>query len=74
MDKAKQTLKNLIMDYGARIESLEAGLKKFRGRYDKPLVTFDLGSNYPLKEKLRKEIMDKGIVLDLWSPAFWKKI
>lgn len=30
----------------------------------KPIVTWDLGSNYPLDEKLRREIMKNGITID----------
>lgn len=29
--------------------------------FNKPIITFDLGCNYPLDEKLRKEIRDNGI-------------
>jgi len=41
-------------------------LNKYRyvGSYYKPIITYGLGNNYPLEEKLQKEIIKNGLLLD----------
>lgn len=55
----KQKIKHHLLKYNS------VNKFKYLGTFDKPIITFDLGSNYPLGNELKKEIWENSIELDL---------
>lgn len=62
-------IKELLKDHLLRYNSFNQ--YEYINTFTKPIITFNLGSNYSLDEKLRKEIRRNGINLrDIGSSIF----
>jgi hypothetical protein len=60
----KEKIKHYLLRYDS--------FNRFRyiATYDKPIITWDLGSNYYLNEKLKKEIEENGLELEKVNTRF----